>query len=169
MGCVNVPLHRVYLESDLVAGPVMLGVCSWLPVDGISLILGNELAGGKVFPRPIVVHKPSINELPDLSTHLSAAFPACVVTQTQLRKFENTFDLSDTDLFSLLNGEKCKLSVVPEIVPEPIESSALPNPSVKVCKEDLAAAQTSVPSLAPCIDAVVDIMQVPEARVAYIW
>lgn len=58
---------------------------------------------------------------------------------------------------------------MPEIVPEPIELSTLPNPSVKVCKEDLAAAQTSVPSLAPCIDAVVDIMQVPEARVAYIW
>lgn len=28
MGYVNVPLHRVYLESDLVTGPVTLGVCS---------------------------------------------------------------------------------------------------------------------------------------------
>lgn len=44
-----------------------------------------------------------------------------------------------------------------------------PNLSLKVCKEDLIAAQTSDPSLATCIDSVVDIMQVPEAKVAYYW
>ncbi len=59
MGCVNVPLHRVYLKSDLVTGLITLGVCSKLPVDGVDLILRNDLAGGQVFPRPIVVHEPS--------------------------------------------------------------------------------------------------------------
>lgn len=78
MGCVNVPLHRVYLESDLVTGPVTLGVCSRLPVDGVSLILGNELAGGKVFPRPIVVHKPSVDELPDLSLYQILCCISCL-------------------------------------------------------------------------------------------
>lgn len=28
MGCVNIPLHKVYLEFDLVTGPAILGVCS---------------------------------------------------------------------------------------------------------------------------------------------
>ncbi len=49
MGCVNVPLHHVFLKSDLVTGLVTLGVCLQLPVDGVDLILGNDLAGGQVF------------------------------------------------------------------------------------------------------------------------
>ncbi len=57
--------------------------CSRLPVEGVSLILGNELAGGKV-PRPIVTHRPSI-ELLDRSTQLFTAFPACVVTRAHTR------------------------------------------------------------------------------------
>ncbi len=40
---------------------------------------------------------------------------------------------------------------------------------LKVGKKDLVAAQTSDSSLASCIDAVVDIMQVPESRIAYYW
>ncbi len=58
--------------------------CSRLPVEGVSLILGNELAGGKVFPRHIVTHRPSI-ELLDRSTQLFTAFPACVVTRAHTR------------------------------------------------------------------------------------
>ncbi len=50
-----------------------------------------------------------------------------------------------------------------------IVSSAVPDLSLKVGKKDLVAAQTSDPSLAPSIDAVVDIMQVPEARIPYYW
>lgn len=42
MGCVNVPLHHVYLKSDLVTGLITLGVCSKLPVDGVDLILVYE-------------------------------------------------------------------------------------------------------------------------------
>lgn len=34
MVCVNVPLHQVYLKSELVTGLVTFGVCSQLPVDG---------------------------------------------------------------------------------------------------------------------------------------
>ena len=33
-----------------------------LPVEGISLILGNDLAGGKVMVDPRVVEKPRENE-----------------------------------------------------------------------------------------------------------
>ncbi len=168
MGCVNVPLHRVYLESDLVTGPVTVGVCSRLPVEGVSFILGNELAGGKVFPRPIVTHQPSI-ELLDLSTQFSTAFPACVVTRAQSKKAESPVDLSDTVLFSQPDFDQCEVSVVPEMVSKPIVSSALPDLSLKVGKKDLVAAQTSDSSLASCIDAVVDIMQVPESRIAYYW
>ncbi|KAL5009579.1 hypothetical protein ScPMuIL_011884, partial [Solemya velum] len=48
LGFVNVPLHCVYLKSDLVTGPVTIGVRPELPIEGVSLILGNDLAGEKV-------------------------------------------------------------------------------------------------------------------------
>lgn len=42
------PLHRVEVVSDLVQGSVCLGVCPHLPVNGVDIILGNDLAGDRV-------------------------------------------------------------------------------------------------------------------------
>lgn len=67
MSCISVPLHTVNLKSDLVTGLVQLGVCKKLPVDNVSLILGNDLAGGNAFPSPVVVSKPVVCDSPDLS------------------------------------------------------------------------------------------------------
>ena len=47
-GFVNVPLHNIYLSSDLVTGPVAVGIRPYLPFKGIHLLLGNDLAGDKV-------------------------------------------------------------------------------------------------------------------------
>lgn len=44
--CIKVPLHRLFLRSDLVTGYVNVAVCTQLPVDGVEFILGNDLAGG---------------------------------------------------------------------------------------------------------------------------
>lgn len=48
LGVINVPLHIMCLKSDLITGPVTVGVRPTLPVPGVSLLLGNDLAGGKV-------------------------------------------------------------------------------------------------------------------------
>ncbi len=48
---VNIPLHRVRFVSDLVSGSTVVGVASSLPMKGVSLLLGNDLAGGKVIPK----------------------------------------------------------------------------------------------------------------------
>lgn len=61
MGCTSVPLHIVHLKSDLISGLVSIGVHSQLPVDGVDMILGNDLAGSKVFPYPIVTAEPDIS------------------------------------------------------------------------------------------------------------
>jgi hypothetical protein len=45
LGRFNVPLHSIYLKSDLVTGPVIVGVRHNLPFEGDSLLLGNDLAG----------------------------------------------------------------------------------------------------------------------------
>ena len=39
-----VPLQKVYLKSDLVTGPVEVGIVSEIPVEGVDMLLGN-LAG----------------------------------------------------------------------------------------------------------------------------
>ena len=46
-GFVNIRLHKVNLVSDLVAGSVVVGTRPTLPIKGVSLLLGNELAGVK--------------------------------------------------------------------------------------------------------------------------
>ena len=47
-GFMNVPLHNIFLYSELVTGPVAVGIRSSLPFDGIHLLLDNDLAGGEV-------------------------------------------------------------------------------------------------------------------------
>lgn len=47
LSCVEVPLYTVYLKSELVSG-----------FEGVSLILGNYLAGGKDFLLPEVRETP---------------------------------------------------------------------------------------------------------------
>ena len=44
-GFVNVPLHNIYLSSDLVNGPVAVGIRQTLPFKGVDLLLVNDLAG----------------------------------------------------------------------------------------------------------------------------
>ncbi len=166
MGCVNVPLHHVFLKSDLVTGLVTLGVCLQLPVDGVDLILGNDLAGGQVFPRPLVVHEPSTTAISELDTQFASVFPVCAVTRAQSQKVEDVFDLSDTVLFS--QPEKVT-NVEPEVVPEETEFPVLMNLTSKIGRSELAAAQNSDSSLATCRDAVVDVTQVSQARIAYFW
>ncbi|KAF7690629.1 hypothetical protein HF521_012433, partial [Silurus meridionalis] len=71
---VTVPLHSVFLKSDLVTGQVKVGLMSSLPVKGISLLLGNDLAGGKVIPSVQLTSKPSIKDESKLDLEF---FPSC--------------------------------------------------------------------------------------------
>ena len=42
---INVPLHNIYLSSDLVNGPAANGIRQTLRFKGDQLLLGNDLAG----------------------------------------------------------------------------------------------------------------------------
>ena len=50
------------LQSDIVTGVVRVGVCLSLPVEGLSLILGNDLAGGRVTADPCMIRQPTISD-----------------------------------------------------------------------------------------------------------
>lgn len=115
MRCVNVPLHMVHLKSDLVSGAFKLGVRKQLPVEGVGVIIGNDLAGGKVFPIPLVTQTPIVKQHSDLSTLSPSAFPACVVTRAQAQKFNDIVNLADSFLVPDSTPVVCTLSVEPEL------------------------------------------------------
>ena len=80
---ISVPLHQIFLKSELVSGPVIVGIRPTLPVDGISLIMGNDLAGGRVQPDPQVISNP--NKVLSANEGLTQTFPTCVVTRAAAR------------------------------------------------------------------------------------
>ncbi|VDH97949.1 Hypothetical predicted protein [Mytilus galloprovincialis] len=74
LGCIDVPLHRIYLKSDLITGPVIVGVRPNLPVEGVTLLLGNDLARNKVVAEPIVTSEPVVDvKLPEDDAELYPA------------------------------------------------------------------------------------------------
>ena len=81
---IDVPLHRIFLKSSLVTGPVVVGVRPTFPMQGISVLLGNDLAGGKVVADPIVCEK-VIDAGEEENQEL---FPACAITRAMKRKEE---------------------------------------------------------------------------------
>ena len=92
-GFMNVSLHNIFLHSELVTGPIAVGIRSSLPFDGIHLLLGNDLAGAKVVINPLVSDKPSLDQSPDLvEQEFSDLFPACAVTRAMAKRgIENDF------------------------------------------------------------------------------
>lgn len=76
----SVPLHRVFLKSSLVTGNVM----SSLPVKGVGLLLGNDLAGDQVFSSPIDSSVPcEVPTLVALEKEYPEVFSACAVTRSR--------------------------------------------------------------------------------------
>ncbi|VDI62549.1 Hypothetical predicted protein [Mytilus galloprovincialis] len=104
------------LKSRFDTGPVVVGVRPNLPVEGVTLLLGNDLARNKVVVEPIVTSEPVVDvKSPEDDAEL---YPACVVTRAMARKQQNEnlqedkfdyMDLSDTfiaDIEDPGNSEK---------------------------------------------------------------
>ena len=87
MGILEVPLHEVNIKSSLINGNIVIGMRPSLPVEGISLVLGNDLAGEKVMVDPRVVEKPRDDEETErLAEKFPGIFPASVVTRSMKAK-----------------------------------------------------------------------------------
>ena len=86
-GFVNVPLHNIYLSSDLVKGPVAVGIRQTLPFKGVHLFLGNDLAGDKVVVNPLVTNTTCMDQAPDsIEQELPDLYPSCAVTRAMAKK-----------------------------------------------------------------------------------
>ena len=81
------PLHVVNLKTDLVSGPVMVGIRPSLPVQGISLILGNDIAGEKVMVDPCVSPNPQLSTVPEeAEIQIAGVYPSCAITRAMAQK-----------------------------------------------------------------------------------
>ena len=65
---LSIPLHKMILSCELVQGEVSVGVRSALPIEGVQFILGNGLAGGRVWadtPHSPVVKLSPVDSQPN--------------------------------------------------------------------------------------------------------
>ena len=89
MRMLEVPLHEVIVKSSLINDNIVIGMRPSLRVEGISLILGNDLADQKVMVDPRVVEKPRDDEKTErLAEKFPGIFPASIVTRSMKAKKE---------------------------------------------------------------------------------
>lgn len=122
---------------------------------GVEFILGNDLAGGKVFPMLEVFDNPVLLDQPDeLSETYPEIFPVCTITRAQALK-KDVFDLSSSftapifanDVLLLVEGKAVEKS-------SPVSSNCLKLP---VAREKIVFAQTADLTLRKCFTFVVSL------------
>ena len=97
-GFVNVPLHNIYLSSDLVTGLVAVGIRPSLPFKGVHLLLGNDLAGDKVVVDPLLTSTPCVDQPPDpIEQEIPDLYPSCAVTRAMAKKAKLNHGMQDID------------------------------------------------------------------------
>ena len=132
-GFVNVPLHNIYLSSDLVKGPVAVGVRQTLPFKGVHLLLGNDLAGDKVVVNPLVTDMPCMEQSPDpIQQELPDLYPSCAVTRAMAKKAMLTENQSDVDLTDSFIGQSFKNEITKSLSHNLPEHQTYSNDSTSV-------------------------------------
>ncbi|KAK3885892.1 hypothetical protein Pcinc_009910 [Petrolisthes cinctipes] len=69
---------------------VTVGVQDSLPLEGVSFLLGNDIAGKLIVPDPVVCSEPlSVNQTADLEENFVGLFPSCAATRSKTKKGED--------------------------------------------------------------------------------
>ena len=85
---MSVPLHNLYFSSDVVQGVVSMGVRPSLPVEGVDVILGNNLADKlicPVVPPSLLVSSLPLVGGPNGAESNPEVYPVCAVTRAVAR------------------------------------------------------------------------------------
>ncbi|KAL0152376.1 hypothetical protein M9458_052099, partial [Cirrhinus mrigala] len=152
MGYVTVPLHRVWVTSELASGCFEVAVRPSLPVKGVDFIMGNDIAGGKVLPAVQVTNLPVAEMQPDaLVETLPDVFSSSAVTTRAQAKCDSQEHYLNDSIFSDILGN--------ESSPESVDAATSnPHPSVSfnlvtdmsISRKALIDAQKSDPTLEKC-------------------
>ena len=174
-GFINVPLHNIFLSSDLVTGLVAVGIRPSLPFKGVHLLLGNDLAGDKVVVDPLCVDQPPDpieQEIPDL-------YPSCAVTRAMAKKANQNYGMQDINLADTLIGQSFNDEISNSLFPSQSDiqtdfdasrsnldlSPSIPNNQLsrsQLCKE-----QHSDPEISPLFDRALDEIEMSQVPVCY--
>ena len=168
---IPVPLHWVHLQSDLVSGRFRVGVVSKLPVKGVTLLLGNDIAGGNVTPVLEVTDSPESTPADDrLVQDFPHVFPACGLTRAQSRKLGDVVDLSCSVFESVVQGDPTPSSQSTDPkVSTPVEGKApqLHEIILSVTPEKVIECQREDSGLKKCFDSVVSAEEAKIRDTAY--
>lgn len=98
MGCEPAPLHSVHINSPLVTGQVVVALRPSLPFEGISVILGNDLAGGRILAHPRVTLVPMLEAPDELAQRFPQVFPSCAVTRAMSKRLSEDIPCTLTEM-----------------------------------------------------------------------
>ena len=106
---MSVPIHKIWITGEYVSGEVEIGIVDKLPLEGVDILLGNDLTDScchkKCSPSLQVSTKPvEITQTPSEQTDL---YPACVTTRSmsKAKVIEDDSNLDDTWLSTKFNKE----------------------------------------------------------------
>ena len=106
---MSVPIHKIWITGEYVSGEVEIGIVDKLPLEGVDILLGNDLTDScchkKCSPSLQVSTKPvEITQTPSEQTDL---YPACVTTRSmsKAKVIEDDINLDDTWLSTKFNKE----------------------------------------------------------------
>ncbi|KAK4299575.1 hypothetical protein Pmani_028150 [Petrolisthes manimaculis] len=93
-GTVSVPLCRLWLQAGIVSNFVTVGVKDSLPISDVTFILGNDIAGEKIVPNPVVCPVPTKdnNNTTEIKKEYPELFPSSVVTRSLVKANGDTND-----------------------------------------------------------------------------
>ena len=142
MATVKAPLHMVHLSTDLASGCFKMAVSEALPVPNIDVLLGNDIAGGRVYPTLEVTNQPEV-DLDPINSHV---YPACVLTRSQARKWGDFVGLEDSFLAKPLTTDTAELPKEEKSLFE-----QLPNIRLPITRERLIEMQKQDVTLKDCL------------------
>ncbi|XP_076067771.1 uncharacterized protein LOC143040578 [Oratosquilla oratoria] len=132
VGTMTVPPCKLFLRTELLSQPVLVGVGKTLPVEGGSFLLGKDIAGKLIVPDTVVCTTPLEWDPADgLESECGDIFPACAVTRSQAR-MKTSEETTDMEVSSLFNKDSSiGFAVKPdEIADRDVDS---PTPGVLPC------------------------------------
>lgn len=174
MGRVLKPVHNVYITSELITGLFPVVISSGLPIRGVDLPLGNDIAGGKVTPSLEVLDTPLLTWSSESDSPRLHLDPACVVTLSQARRNDKVI-LTDSLLLPVFSGEteeevgsEVERTAPEDAITEPVN----PNPPVPTAESSsLPVSQKGLkeedPTLRQCFQMVVSSNKASGDQVKY--
>ena len=179
-GFINVPLHNVYLSSDLVTGLVAVGIRPSLPFKGVLLLLGNDLAGDKVVVDPLLTSTPCVDQLPDpIEQEIPDLYPSCAVTRAMAKQAKQNNGMQDINLADTLIGHSFYDEISNSLSPSQSDiqtdfdtsrSNLDLSPSIsndQLSRSQLCKEQHSDPEISPLFDRALDENEMSQVPVCY--